>query len=365
MSNAKCVCLSFFLCLPVLAWTQQNPVAPAATHSETASVSALSPPSAPENSKGRIKLDVVVTDRSGKPLSGLALNDFTLLDNDQPSPILSFHAFDDATQKPHPPVEIILVLDTVNETHQQVAFARQEIARFLRQNDGRLPQPVSLFVLTDEGLDAQRLPSTDGNALATKVDQIDDKLRTIGSATGSWGAVERFQLSIKTLMDIADSETRKPGRKLLIWAGSGWPLMDSPRIQTSYQGQLQSFDVIVKLSTKLHEARISAYSISAGSSGVGSFVYKNFLNGVKTAQKALPTSLGLRVLAVQSGGSVQGPDNDLTAQINRCFEDARAFYTLSFDSPAAGHANEYHDLKVLVDKPGLTARTSTGYYNQP
>jgi hypothetical protein len=71
------------------------------------------------------------------------------------------------------------------------------------------------------------------------------------------------------------------------------------------------------------------------------------------------------VLAVQSGGSVQGPDNDLTAQINRCFEDARAFYTLSFDSPAAGHANEYHDLKVLVDKPGLTARTSTGYYNQP
>ena len=29
------------------------------------------------------------------------------------------------------------------------------------------------------------------------------------------------------------------------------------------------------------------------------------------------------------------------------------------------HADEYHDLKVVVDKPGLTARTSSGNYNQP
>jgi len=33
--------------------------------------------------------------------------------------------------------------------------------------------------------------------------------------------------------------------------------------------------------------------------------------------------------------------------------------------PQAGRANEYHDLKVLVDNPKLTVRTNTGYYNQP
>jgi hypothetical protein len=38
---------------------------------------------------------------------------------------------------------------------------------------------------------------------------------------------------------------------------------------------------------------------------------------------------------------------------------------LSFDPPRADRANEYHDLKVQVGKPGLVARTSTGYYNQP
>jgi hypothetical protein len=34
-------------------------------------------------------------------------------------------------------------------------------------------------------------------------------------------------------------------------------------------------------------------------------------------------------------------------------------------SRRADHANEYHDLKVLVNQPELTARTRTGYYNQP
>jgi hypothetical protein len=94
-------------------------------------------------------------------------------------------------------------------------------------------------------------------------------------------------------------------------------------------------------------------------------LYKNHLNGVKTAGQAYLPNLGLKVLAVQSGGAVFGPDNDMTAQINRCVQDAQAFYTLSFDPPPAVQANEYHDLKVLVGQPGLEARTRTGYYNQP
>jgi len=45
--------------------------------------------------------------------------------------------------------------------------------------------------------------------------------------------------------------------------------------------------------------------------------------------------------------------------------DIGAYYTLQFAVPQAAGANEYHDLKLTVDQPGLTARTSTGYYNQP
>jgi hypothetical protein len=73
----------------------------------------------------------------------------------------------------------------------------------------------------------------------------------------------------------------------------------------------------------------------------------------------------LKVLATQSGGNIFGPDNDMKAQINRCAQDASAYYTISFDPSPAAQANEYHDLKVVVGQPKLTARTRNGYYNQP
>ncbi|HEV2275263.1 MAG TPA: VWA domain-containing protein, partial [Acidobacteriaceae bacterium] len=65
------------------------------------------------------------------------------------------------------------------------------------------------------------------------------------------------------------------------------------------------------------------------------------------------------------GGMIMGPDNDIVSQLNQCVGDANAFYRISFDPPAAEHADEYHDLKVVVDKPGVTVRTTTGYYKPP
>jgi VWFA-related protein len=214
-------------------------------------------------------------------------------------------------------------------------------------------------------MDAQPLPSADGNALAVKVDQLDDRLRIIGRGAGVWGAIERFDFSVRMLTDIAKAEAKKPGRKLLIWAGSGWPMLEGPRINTSSNGQQQLFDVIAGLSTRLREARIALYSIAAGMPGRGTFLYKDFLKGVTSTENASPPNLALRVLAVQSGGRVLGPDNDLAAQIGSCVQDASAYYSLSFDPPHADRANEYHDLKVIAGQPGLSARTNTGYYNQP
>jgi VWFA-related protein len=239
------------------------------------------------------------------------------------------------------------------------------MVKFLRQNGGHLAQPVSVLLFTSAGLKVVLQPSIDGNALAAQLDQVDPGFRVLGRSAGANGAIERFELSLKWVTALARSETKRPGRKLLIWSGSGWPLLDRPNIETSSKGEQQLFDGIVDLSTTLREADIALYSVSLGMPGRGTFLYQDFVKGVKTAEKANPSDLNLKVLATQSGGRVIPPDNDLAAQIAACVQDASAFYTLSFDPPPADRANEYHDLKVEVDKPGLTARTSTGYYNQP
>ena len=62
---------------------------------------------------------------------------------------------------------------------------------------------------------------------------------------------------------------------------------------------------------------------------------------------------------------ILGPDNDLVGQINQCIAEANAFYRLSFDPPRADHPDEYHDLQVQVNQPGMMVRTNSGYYNEP
>ncbi len=214
-------------------------------------------------------------------------------------------------------------------------------------------------MLTNTGLNTEGEPTTDGNALAEKVQQLDYRLRTVGRAQGIDGSIELFYSSLHSLSALLQHEANRPGKKLLIWAGPGWPMLDSVNVQVPASGQRQNFESIVGLSTALREERISIYSISSAESGVGATVYRDFLKGAKSAAKANPANLALKVLAIQSGGQVFGPNNQLTNQIDNCFTDATSFYTLSFDPPRADQANEYHDLKVLVGKPGLAARTNT------
>jgi VWFA-related protein len=175
-------------------------------------------------------------------------------------------------------------------------------------------------------------------------------------------------LSLRQISAIAENEAKRPGRKLLIWVGPGWPMLNSNRFSFSDKDQRRYFEAIVELSTKLREARMAVYSVASiniDSDGTRRFMYQDFLKGVATPLKADTGNLSLKVLAVQSGGRILGPDNNLAEQIESCVEEANAFYTISFNPPAAEHADEYHDLKVKVSQPAVTVRTSSGYYNQP
>ncbi len=354
-----------FLFVPAIAFTQQppTPVQPAPPGP------ALAPrpgnPPAPAAAEGRIHLDVLVTDRSGKPVAGLAPEDFSLKDNNLPTKILSFHAIDPAVQPGSHPTEVILLIDAVNEGFQTAARARVDILKFLRQSGEHLAQPVSVFVLNSGGVKVLVQPSMDGNALAAQLDKSDSELRVIGRSGGMNGSFERYQLSIRAMTMIARNEIKRPGRKLLIWAGSGWPLLERPGAEISSQGQQEIFHEIVDLSTTMREAHMTVYSVSQGDPHLGTYLYEGYLKGVKTAERVNPANLSLKVLAIQSGGRVLPPDYDLAGQIEICIQEAGAFYAISFDPPPADKAKEYHDLKVEIDKPGLTARTNTGYYNQP
>jgi VWFA-related protein len=310
-------------------------------------------------------LDVVVTDKSGRPIPGLQQQDFTLMDNKRPQKIVSFQAVEGGTATADPPVEVILLVDEVNTSPSQVAFARDQIERFLRRNGGQLARPVSTVIFTDSGITIVDTSSRDGNAVIADLRQKQTGLRSIVRSS-DYGASIRVELSLNSLQQLVRYEAPRPGRKLVVWISPGWPLVSAPL--TSNQEQ-DVFNHIVAFSDRLRQAGITLYEIDplgvADAAGIRTSLYQDFLKPVRKAKQAQFGNLGLQVLAYQSGGRVLNSSNDVAGEIAACDADANDFYVLSFDVLPGDGPNEYHALEIKIDKPGLTARTRSGYYAQP
>jgi VWFA-related protein len=129
-----------------------------------------SPVEATTSTKGPLDLDVVVSGHDGKAVAGLQQQDFSLYLDKEPQPITAFHAV--VATSSTIPVETILLVDTVNTRFSNVAYERQEIDRFLKQNEGKLSQPVTLVILSDTSTQISQ-PSQDGNQLASVLLRVD------------------------------------------------------------------------------------------------------------------------------------------------------------------------------------------------
>ena len=363
--------VALLLCVPIRGLAQQD-----STHSRDGAPPTAALSSATSTAEGMIKLDVVVTDKSGKSVAGLEPKDFILTDNGVPEKILSFQAFDGITTRPEPPVEVILVIDTLNLPSDKLFLAESGVERFLRQNNGRLAQPISIYLLSNTGLSSMPQPTTDGNAVADAIARRRDLpvLRQspefrLGQTYAENGQLVRMttggianRSSVRAIGSIAIEERRKPGRKLLFWLGPGWPFTGG-----AFAGGADvAFDSITELSTRLREARISLWNVREWPDPDTYLAYLDFLAPLKSGETVKSGHLALAVLAIQSGGGlIETSGGDVEVAIRKCIEKESVFYTLTFDPPLTDQVDDYHDLKVVVSKPDLTSFTNTGYYNQP
>ncbi|HEX3969368.1 MAG TPA: VWA domain-containing protein [Edaphobacter sp.] len=340
-------------------------------------VSAANAPSqtTPQNSasgKGRqISLDVAVTDKSGKPQTGLQQEDFTLLDNKTPQKIQSFSAVNQLTVNADLPIEVILLIDTMNTDSDSISDARLQIEKYLRHNGGKLAYPTSIAAFSDSGLKMSGTPSLDGNALIASLKATKDiGLRSLRATAGRSGDSDRFVASITGLNALVASQSKVPGRKLVIWFSSGWPLLIGTEVSMSLKTKQYLFASVVAASEALRRFHITLYEIDpnntlGGANRSAKFSYLSFVKGVSSAGDVSPTNLSLQVLATQSGGKVLINSNDIASEIQTCVDDANAFYVLSFDRVISERPDQYHSLEFKLNKPGLTVRTTTGYYTQP
>jgi len=244
--------------------------------------------------EGLFAIDVVVTDAAGKPVSDLAPQDFTLLDNGQPAKIRTLKDFREASESTP---KLIFVIDTVNLAPQQLMQTESAIANFLRRKNGRLEDTSFLYRLTRDGLFSSSQPTRDGNMLAKEVEGHKSP-RTVWRSgrnseqglLGLWvGRSQRNPLSLSALGSIAVDQREIAGRKIVVWIGPGWPVMGNAD---------SDFNEITELSTRLREGRITLDNVAMlPNPEARAFDYHSYLEPPRSQKDMQPAKMALQVIA--------------------------------------------------------------------
>ncbi len=372
-----------------------------------------------------IQVPVVVTDKYGKHVHGLAKTDFNIFEN---GIRVSVSAFEELTantdpiappkaapgqfrnlslEDPKPHNIVVIVLDTVNTPFLDQAYGRKELVKFLAKNVNS-GQVLSLMLITSQGLkvvqgltgDPTRLTaalkkasgeisqletvSTEAQADAVTGDMpfvtfspSADPFAAIDSFVEYGDAVEaqfRQSNAIETTMNgflgIAWSLSGIPGRKSLIWATGGFPFaMDSP--STVPGGYLSTLYERTMLA--LNEAEISVYpvdirglmnnSIFADATKSGSVSGLNASRQISNRMWLQRAQFDtLNGFADMTGGKAFYNTNDLAGSFERAADDASSYYMLGYYLDTQNNKPGWRKLQVKLDRKDVEVRSRTGFF---
>jgi VWFA-related protein len=368
----------FFLPLTALSLFAQTPTLqptppPTPAASSSASSQQSSSPGYVFNATTRnVILDAVVTDKKGNVVNGLTRNDFVIREDNVPQQIQSFDAVaggrsaEDAT--PH----TILLVDELNTHFEDMAYTRYSVNRLLHHDGVKLQQPTALYILSNDGLHVLENYTRDPAA-------IDAALRS-HKAILPWRlqhnfyfGMERINLSMTALQQIAIANIGTPGHKNVVWISPGLPLFTM--LEMSADGEKELFNAIRHLSDQLLKARISIYSVDPRGVQAGSiptniasnnFAYAAYVNGLNRSNDAAFGNLAIQTLATQTGGHAFFGRNDVDQEIATSLTDGNTYYTLAYSPSNKDFHGEFRKLKItVIQRPDLKVQTRDGYYALP
>jgi len=361
-----------------------------------------------------VQVNVVVRDSRG-PISGLTKKDFKIFDKGKEQNIALFNV---STFSPKPPDSIVktppgvftnrlrardespsnatvLLIDALNTEAPDQQFAREQISKFLDSLD--LKRRVAIYILGGRNLRVLQDFTDDPALLKKAVAAFRGESSAIleGTRVGSCGGhlceglaesrdaanVDRIELTLSALSQIANHLAQVPGRKSLLWISSSFPSF----LLHVNSGQ---WDVNRENRTFLEEVNRTTHALSAADVAIYPIDDRGILgrpdvdirrakgrpgSDFSSRNGRLPGSMpvdipegldSMRDLADGTGGVAFVNGNDIQAAIGKAMSDADVSYTLGFYADTSA-ADGFHELKVKVDRPGLDVRHRKGYFSTP
>jgi VWFA-related protein len=327
-----------------------------------------------------VEVRVMAEDAGGNPVTDLRREEFHLQDNRKPQPITAF-SFENgggaagarqdgsggqASAMARDSYAIIL-LDWLNPRYADRIAVRQAINQLLKNFQPR--QRVALYLLGSNSRLLYDFTSDPGDLLGRLAEVEDEPEDSFDPAKPAWLdarmktwmrlTVEDRLLSfnakilttIGTLQKLAMKLERLPGRKSIVWATNGFPIvLDDHAVPGLRLGAISYLDRVEPLIAHLNRANIALYTLDA--------------RGLRTeppAEQPYADVGTLQELSSRTGGTVVLDRNDLAEGMRRALEDGKTSYTLGFSVPANARPG-LHTISLQTTRRGVKLRYRESYY---
>ncbi len=364
-----------------------------------------------------VNLDVNVVGQDGAPVSGLTVEDFTVLDDDQPVRVTHF-ASSDAPEETAAPAHLVLLFDDaeIEPADRGTAFARvrTQLDRLLgpedrvlvaRQGAGlQIEQPfTSDRALVEDAL--QRIEraspgiSPDVAARRAVLNEIRSGdaagANALGSAPVVGGEVQKDTeqsaatslasvrsyaagrrdhalRSLASLDRLVSALTGLPGRKAVLLVSAGYDLRPGDEVYQAWlvkyratraargsgsvdmeQPGLDVRKALKEVAAGASASRVTLYAATRGSDARPEFRE----SGKATAETPAES---LRLLAESTGGSVVFNLEGIERLAERLVADLHGGYSLGYPLPHPADG-AWHAVKIQVRQPGARVQASEGY----
>ncbi len=357
-----------------------------------------------------VLVDVVVTGKDGRPVTGLTRDDFTLLETGKPQTIASF-SFENPSsraagwapppalppniytnrpsQRTPPGPVTILLLDSLNTPWRDQAYMRQQMLTYIRtqvqpeQRVAILALSTNLIVLQDFTTDSRLLlaalqklsgersvelsraepvevpAEVFAGAPAAVTERLTANLERFNAEQVAASTDSRVVTTLAALRAIARATAGYPGRKNLVWVSAAFPFTLVPE-------QAENFDMFRSYATEvrrtagvLTDAQVAVYPVDArGLVGETSVDVAN----PSDPFRIVSSHHTMNQLAQDTGGKAYYNRNDIEVAVSAAVADGASYYSLAYYPEDKNWDGKFRRVEVKLNRKDMQVRHRRGYY---
>jgi VWFA-related protein len=330
-----------------------------------------------------VLLDVSVVDKNGKPVNNLKQDDFTIYEDKVPQKLRSF----EPPSEHHMPAEdmgklivksaadlkkignapvTILIMDESNTAFTDMAYSRYCLNKYLDAQPAIMPQPTVFLVADDKHFTVIHDYTQDREAIRDSLKHYFPSLPSkMMRSNGGANAAERASSTLGALYQIAKASAGVPGRKTIIWVGSGFPSFDVLQMSAPVADAMQS--AMKRITQTLLESHVTLFTIdpTVNLTSTEPMETPEDLQNAEDQSDGAPydDQIKFSTIATATGGTALFSRNDIDKEVAASIEQGANYYTISYTpSDKNPDVNLYRRIRILMKDPTLTAVTRDGYY---